>query len=793
MITDTRARRIGRAAVFLASTALAGPPLAPQALAQTLSRPAAPASGAILSVAAESDGAEAEAASVSEVVITARHRSEDAQKVPVAVSVVGGDFLTKTNTTNLQQISAFVPSLQYSFFNARNTNINIRGIGNNIGLANDGIEPGVGFYVDGVYYDRPATATFDLVDIDQVEVPRGPQGTLFGKNTTAGAIVITTAGPSFTPGASLEVSGGNLGYGQVKAIVAGPIWGDILAGRLTFSDTTRGGLLLNDDGDKYVNASRDRSFRAQVLFQPNANIKARIIGDYSRQDSNCCDEVLAGIVTPPNGKNFTALAESFGYTPVVDPFDRQADTNSTIQARQETGGVSAQVDWSLPGVTLTSLTAARFWNWWPANDSDYTPLSVLTNAHNGDHQRQFSQEFRAASSGDNKVDYVGGLYLFREEIAAVGAEDFGDAATAFLLSPKLPSIIANGYDESYWASYHTTSLAAFGQAIWHVTSKLKFTGGLRYTYDEKKGWFNQTVSGGVPLTGPLAAFAGLRAALGAPTHFDVSYNDGAISGMGDVSYQFTPDFLGYLNYSRGNKSGGLNLTQLPAGVSSVIQPETLDAWEAGLKTRLFQGKLTLNGDVFWETDYNYQANILDPTLDKQYLSNVPKVWSRGVEIDANGRPLEILSFYASGVYDDAIYASYADGVCGLENVTQPHCNLSGAPLAGVARWSFAVGGEVHKALTDKIEGYAGVDDNYRSSIFSAATDSIYTRLPPLDLLDARIGVRAANGRWDAFFWSKNLTNQNYFSFIAPGVGNTGQLVGQLGDPRSIGVTLRVKY
>ncbi|MDR3510576.1 MAG: TonB-dependent receptor [Caulobacteraceae bacterium] len=736
-------------------------------------------------------------AAVEEIVVTARHRSEDSQKVPAALAVVGGQFLARTNTTNIAQVAQFVPSMQFSFVNARNANINIRGLGNNIGLASDGIDPGVGFYVDQVYYDRPATATFDLVDIDHVEVLRGPQGTLFGKNSTAGAIAITTSSPTTTPKATAEISGGNYGYFQAKASISGPIVGDILSARLSVATTTREGLLTNvGDGGNRVNAYRNQTYRGQILYTPTADFKLRVIADYSKQDTNCCDLVLAGIVTPPNGKNFVAYAEHFGYTPVVNPFSRQADTNSQIQARQETGGISAEADWSLPKATLTSITAWRFWNWWPANDSDYTPLSILTRSQNGDYQNQFSQEFRIASSGSNLIDYVGGLYFFREQINAVGEQQYGNAATYFLLSPALPSLVANGYTLNYTGSFDTTSVAAFGQATWHVTSRLNLTGGLRYTYDHKDGRFNQVASGGTPLTGVLAGYAKYRAALGSSTAFSVTDNKGDLSGLANVSYQVTDDVLGYVNYARGYKSGGLNLTQLPTGVNPVVAPESIDSVEAGLKTRLFDRRVTLNADVFWEKDENYQANIYDTTYAKQYLSNVPEVRSEGVEVDVQAQPTEHLSLYGSGTWDDAVYAKYPKAPCGLEKITQGVCNLSGAALAGVPRWSASAGGEYDYPLAlgaRETEAYVGVDYTFRSSVYSSATDSIYSKLPSLSLVNARLGVRAADQRWDAYLWAKNLGNVKYFTFISAGAGNTGQLVAQLGDPQTWGATLRVHY
>lgn len=744
--------------------------------------------------AVDANAAAAATAAVSEVVVTARHRVESAESVPAALSVVGGQFLEKTNTTNIAQLAQFVPSIQFTFFNARNANINIRGLGNNVGLANDGLDPGVGFYVDGVYYSRPATATLDLVDIDRVEVLRGPQGTLFGKNTTAGAINITSAQPTFSPSAVAEITGGNLGYFQTKGSVAGPLYQDKLAGRFSFATTTREGLLTNvADGNK-VNDYRNLTLRGQLLFTPTSDLKIRFIADYAKQFTHCCTQVLAGIVSPPNGKNFTQLANRFGYSPVVDPFARQADVNSHFQAKQETGGVSLEADYSLPKVVFTSITAWRFWNWWPANDADYTPISVLTFAQNGDYENQFSQEFRVASASVNRVDYVAGVYLYREQIAGVGLTQYGNAASAFLLGAAVPSVVANGLTTNYRSSYDTRSAAFFGQAVWHLTSKLNLTGGLRYTYDDKRGRFDQTASGAAPLTGALAAFTTARNALGVTTAYAVQSRKSDLSGQVNLSYQATPDVLAYVNYARGYKSGGLNLAQLPAGANPVVAPESVDSVEAGLKTRLFDRRVTLNADVFWERDRDYQANILDPVLLKMYLANVPEVRSQGAEVDLQAQPTENLFLYASGSFDDAIYAKYPGAPCGLEHINLLACDLSGQPLSGTPKWSASAGGEYSHPLSlgpREAQAYLGVDYSYRSSIYSASTNSIYSKLPQLSLVNARLGVRS--GAWDIYVWGKNLANQDYFTTVAPGSGNTGALFAQLGDPRTYGVTLRFKY
>ena len=753
--------------------------------------------GATSTAMATTESADASGATaVGEVVVTARHRSENLQSVPVSVSALSSDLIKKTDTSNIKQIALLVPSLSFTFFNARNANLNIRGLGNNVGLANDGIEPGVGFYVDQVYYNRPATATFDLLDVKQVEVLDGPQGTLFGKNSTAGAVNITTEQPTFKPEITGELSGGNLAYFQQWIAVSGPVIDDKLAGRITFSTTTRGGTLYDTTKGGYVNNYRNLDVRAQLLWTPLTNFRMRLIGDYSKQLTNCCDEVLAGIVSPPNNKNFVTLSQSFGYTPVVNPFNRQTVSNSPIHANQETGGVSAEEDWSLPKFTVTSISSWRFWNWWPANDADYTPLSVLNVAQTEDFQQQYSQELRIASSGTNRIDYVGGLFAFYEHVKALGETQYGNAATAFLESPALPSLVLNGYQLNTFPIYKTTSLAAFGQATWHVTSKLSLTGGLRYTYDKKDGSFAQVVSGGVPLVGPLAGLTPFRNAVGTPDSFSLAYSKGDVSGLADVSYQFTHDVMAYITYSKGFKSGGLNLAQLPAGIPLVINPESIDMVEGGVKSSLFGHRAVLNADVFYESDSNYQANLVNTLLLKQYLANIPKVESQGIEVSLNAHPLEGLSIYTSALYNWAIYAQDPNAPCPIERITAPFCSLSGAPLAGVPRWTISAGGEYDHPIrlgAREVSGYIGLDYSYRSSENSVATDSIHSLLPDLSLLNLRVGVRSEDNKWDFYVWSKNVLNAKYFTFISPGIGNTGALDAQLSDPRTIGVTLRFHY
>jgi iron complex outermembrane receptor protein len=236
--------------------------------------------------------------------------------------------------------------------------------------------------------------------------------------------------------------------------------------------------------------------------------------------------------------------------------------------------------------------------------------------------------------------------------------------------------------------------------------------------------------------------------------------------------------------------------QLPPGATATIEPEAIDSAEVGVKTRLFDRRVTLNAAAFYERDKNYQGTAVVTGATRTYLTDIPKVESKGFEVDIRAEPTTQLSFYASAAYDDANYKSFPNSPCGLENILQTSCSLSGRPLAGTPLWTVAAGGEFRQPFTwgrREVEAYVGLDDSFRSSIYSSGTDSIYSRLPSLNLLDARLGVRAADGRWDAYVWDKNVTDKKYFTSIGPGIGNTGAIYAALGDPATWGVTLRARY
>ncbi|RZM06925.1 MAG: TonB-dependent receptor, partial [Sphingomonas sp.] len=340
------------------------------------------------------------------------------QRVPIAISVATGAELERTGTNNVARMTQLQPSVQFYSTNPRNSAANIRGLGAPFGLTNDGIEQGVGIYIDQVYNSRIAAATFDFLDVERVEVLRGPQGTLYGKNTTAGAVNITTRAPSFDWEGRAEATYGNLDYIQAKGSISGPIIDDKLAFRFAATKTQREGTIYNVTTDRHVNEQDNLGLRASLLFKASEKLKLTLSGDYNRQNPDCCAQIYVrtGATQRPLNRQFAGLAAAFNYAPPsTDPFDRLTDLDTPLRAKQEIGGVSLRAEWDLGPGTLTSVTAWRFWNWDPSNDRDFTGLPITTVSANPSKQDQYTQEFRYAASGE-RIDYTFGVFGFHQTI-----------------------------------------------------------------------------------------------------------------------------------------------------------------------------------------------------------------------------------------------------------------------------------------------------------------------------------------------------------------------------------------
>lgn len=773
------------------------------------------AGAAEISAAADTAADAANDGAVEELVVTARRRDENPQDVPIALNAFSGETLESRRAFNVRDLQALAPSLVVTVTNPRNTSLNIRGLGNNVSVYNDGLQPAVGVYLDQVFLGRPGQTVFDLSDVQSIEVLRGPQGTLFGKDTSAGAVVISTHAPSFTPELFGDVTVGNHDYVQTHLTGGGPIVDGKVAGRIALSQTQRGGYASNVYAATRTQDFRDWGVRGQLLFTPNDRLTWRVSADYGQQRSSTASAVLTGVLSAYTD----GVAYPFGYyqrlarvgvtPPAIDPGARRLALDGLNNYKEEHGGVASVAEFSLPGATLTSVTAFRTWNWSPHNDGDGTPAQAGVDFHQANQQRQFSQELRIASDGQRRLDYVAGAYIFRQKIKAEALNAYGPQAADWFLAPAAatPQVAAaalNNYVIVSHSSPEITSAAAFAQGVLHATPRLDVTLGLRYTWEKMTGYFRQTASG-ASLAGLSAADAAqaqtLRARFGVANSFEAETSDGSVTGVINLAYKVSDDILAYGSYSRGYKAGGLNLSNINTvgalAVNPVVGPEKLDAFELGLKSAWFDGRLTANAALFWTDDSNYQTTQVNLINNVSSLTNAGKVRSRGVEVDLQARPTERLSLYGSATYNEASYRSYKAAPCPIEIRPTPGlvCDLSDRRLPGPSLWSVSSGGEYAQPIGDlrgaEAELYLGADYSYRSAFYTTAANSIYSRIPGYGLVNLRIGVRAADRAWDLQAWVRNAADEDYY--LALSAANTGAITGTLGDPRTYGVTLRARY
>jgi iron complex outermembrane recepter protein len=742
------------------------------------------------------------------VVVTARRVEEVAQEVPIPVSVVRGDLVADAGAFNVNRLKEMLPTVQFYSTNPRNSSINIRGLGAPFGLTNDGIEPGVGLYIDGVFYARPASATLDFLDVEQVEVLRGPQGTLFGKNTTSGAINVTTRKPSFSPGSEVELNYGNFGYVQAKASVTGPLLKNV-AGRISFSGTQRDGVLINTRTGDDTNDLNNLGVRGQVLFAPSDRLAVSVAVDHTRQRPKGYTQVVAGVAPTQRAANrqYPAIAADLGYTPPsFNAFDRLTDVDTPLRSYQTLGGTSLNIDFKLGPGRVTSTTAYRYWDWKPSNDRDFIGVPVTSISAAPSYQTQWTQEVRYAG-GVRRFNYVAGVFVFRQEIESDPSfkQEQGTAAARFLLAPSAnastPGLL-DGYGFDQYLKYDNVSAAGFGQLEWRITDRLRVLPGLRLNYDTKDVDFDQQVYGGLQTTNP--ALIALQRSVLAPQKYTADVSDTNLSGQFTVAYKVAQAINTYATYATSFKSVGLNLNGVPTDANdqpvlsaATVKPEDVRHFEAGVKTEPFRN-LTANFSVFDTEIEDFQAQVVNAGVGvlRGYLANAEKVRVRGVEFDGSARFGPHVSVYASGAFTDGKYVSFKDAPPPFEETGGPQVkDVSGSLLPGISKQAISFGGEyvAHGSVMSRPgEFFGAFDASYRSSFSSSASASRYLVVDGYGLLNVRAGFRATEG-WTLSVWARNLLNQDYFDLLSAAPGNTGLYVAQVGDPRTFGVTLRLAF
>lgn len=752
---------------------------------------------------------------LSEVVVTSRRRIEKAQDIPIAVSVVTGKQAEQAGAFNVNRIKELVPSVQLYSSNPRNTGINIRGLGSPYGLTNDGIDPGVGFYVDGVYYARPAATTLDFVDVERIEVLRGPQGTLFGKNTTSGAFNITSRKPSFNSGADFEVSYGNYGYLQAKASVTGAL-GKKVAGRLSFSGTQRDGIIDNIRTGKPTNTLNNQGIRGQLLFTPTENTNITLAGDITTQHNDGYAQVVAG-VAPTNRvpqRQFNAIIADLNYQlPSLNAFDRKIDHDTPWRSGQDLGGVSFNVDTKIGNGTLTSTTAWRFWTWDPSNDRDFTGLQQLAKSQNPSRQTQITQEVRYAGQITSKISGVAGVFYIDQTSKTKGTEESGNAQWRFAQDSFTPANTAlwktpglfEGYGIHTDAKIRSSSAAVFGQLDWSITEKLHVLPGLRYNYDKKDADYNRTTYGGLQTSDP--ALIALKKKVYTDQNFSSNNDDTDFSGNITVSYKASDKINAYGTFAKSYKPIGVNVAGLPTppagqtlGDLATVKPEDVTHYEFGVKTSPVTNSI-LNLTYFNTSIKDFQTNVQAAELgvNRGYLANADEVHVQGVELDFSYLLNKHFNFYGAATYSDGEYVKFTNAPLPLEETglvvdgkAVNYKDVSGSDLPGVSKWAGSLGSEYTKHA--KFFGNVGkffiaLDSYARSEFSSSPSASKYLVVPGYAIFNARLGFRATDGL-SVHFWGRNILNKDYYEQLLPAGGNAGHYAAVLGDQRTYGVTLK---
>jgi iron complex outermembrane receptor protein len=592
---------------------------------------------------AEDAAAAQPADQLAEISVTARRRVEPLQEVPVAVSVLSGAQAEAHNLNDLQDISSEIPTVDFrTGASNKDQDIFIRGIGTI--TTSPGVEPSVSTVVDGVVYDRPGQATAELLDVDHIEVLRGPQGTLFGKNAAAGVINIVTTDPTadfhgYTDGSWF---GGGDEY-RVKGGVSGGLTSD-LTGLISGVFSHFDGNVDNLFNGSTVNGYERYGGHSKLVYTPNDDLKITFAGDFLHSSETIPTGVPAATTQtayPTNVvTNNAAFATALASASVLPSFDnKNISTNVDSNARDENGGGSVTIDDKWGGYTLTSITAYR--TWLNVQDQDYDQLSQPTTAfaqvedHGQLRFHQFSEEARIASPKGPFLDYVAGLYYLHA--------DDDEIYQRAIEQVKAGALVPNSGDSHYGT--HDDNYAGFGEANFNFTDSLRAIVGARLVRDELDYYFHRASTSPVAVPAISPAF----------TSNGSTSNYGYTDRVG-LQYDVTKDIATYATYSHGYTGPAYNVFfNMAASATLALKPETSNSYEVGVKSMLWDHKLQLNLAGFVTTFENYQANftdVLDGALVTR-LINAGSVSTKGLEADFALRPLENLTVSGAGAWTRA--------------------------------------------------------------------------------------------------------------------------------------------
>ncbi len=711
------------------------------------------------------------------IVVTAQKREEKLQDVPVAITVLGGDNLTKSEgLKTANDITQLIPNASASATDGRTRpRWFLRGIGTNETAAST-VSP-IGIYNDDVYLNNVYIQGFPLFDIDRVEVLRGPQGTLWGKNTTGGAIHYQSRQPTFAPEAYAKVGFGSFNERSLQGVVSGPVVAERLAARISFYDEKRDGWVNNTATNQKAGAASDTAFRAQLLWLANddtevlAAVKSRkLVGDKSPSfyvgdpKQTIRNPIYAG---PLNGREEIAQAGVF-------------------EEKLDADGASVRVNWSRDGYTLSSVTAYDTGNRVLSTGS---PIALdISRSRNASDSKQVTQELRLASPKDKRYDWVVGAYYFTESLTSSSVARRDRVAGASSSNPASPS--PQSFDITNF-SQDTRSTALFASGTLRFNDAWSLAGGVRKSNESK----NFDVSFSAAPTS--AAFTGLAQwwLPGGVSALNAAKLSSDTNSWDEVTYDITPQWKinananAYIRYAHGFRAGGFVVS--PGNGITRLEPETLNSTELGLKTQWLDGKLTFNSALF---NYDYRdiiVGVLLPvpgtTTTQQVQENAAKGTVNGAEFELAWQPSSKWRLAANLGLLKTKYSEYESSASGQT------LNATGNRFTRAPEISLGLDAEYRIALTNGGSVSLGGDVSWRDKQYFNAVDQTTPTLEQsaYTLANARVTYRTASGKVEVSGFVRNLTDTVY-SQLATNTA-TGVTREVFGLPRSYGVTALVRF
>jgi iron complex outermembrane receptor protein len=728
-------------------------------------------------------GAFAQTGVLEEVIVTATKRAESLQDIPVAVNAFNSETIQEAGINNAGDLAIMTPALNINVnqspFNARMT---IRGIGT--AQTDPALEPSVGLFVDGVFFGRTGLGMADLTDIERIEVLQGPQGTLYGKNTNAGAISVITKKPNIDEFEGyVEASAGDYSMYRLTASASGPLT-DTLAYRLSGNIHNRDGYYDNSAGDD-LNDADDWNIQGKLLWEPTDVLSILLSGSHIDRDTTCC----AADAIQSESVNNELVAQ--GFRPDKnDPYDYDVAPGVDNSFDMESDLLSMTIDYDIGWGEIKSITAWNDYDYSVTQDADRSQLDVLTVRNDEFSGDSFSQELRLSASAGDNVDYMVGLFYYEQTTKRGGSnpfvfigEDFETIGNQQTFPPEAPIPPGNiGFiaqpGDNLVVDYKqdTDTIAIFSQATWHIGDIWHVTGGLRWSDEEKESdLFSETNS--TALSNQVLGRSFLDS-VSTPIDANLDRSTDNVDWMVRAAMDIGDDSMIYASAATGTKSGGFQTSNGAVDEREFDDEETL-TYELGLKSTLLDARLRINAAAFYTEIDDYQAQRQLETGLGTFVSNEAEVETSGLDFQLEALPLPNLTLSAGLLYMHKY--EITDGP--EDGAELPFTADYSGNLAATLVFPLGDGGIYWR--TD----YSYMDDH--STNVATADELRDSDFDDRNLVNTKLGWR--NDNWNVSVWGKNLTDEEYASQTASTFFITGMDAYFLAPPRTYGATLRYDF